>query len=623
MAHRPLKRAEIRLLEISPRRAEDGPAEADDVECSFVYAGLEQEPVFEALSYVWGGESREGSIVLDGRPFPVTRSLHHALSHLRLPADKRVVWADAVCINQDDLAERAEQVALMRRIYRSARSVTVYLGEPWDGHRLATDFFRAAADLPDHHYEPSLEPHLSVRGHDANSALLRQNLIRFLALPWWRRSWTVQEYALAREVNFQCGDTVLEGRVVQDAYSNLRSHEYTCCWDSPAVARDATFGVCLLHAFFRMDATELAREASGGHNHVPGPECATPIKFSQSTETPEQQAAYTISRSPLTFLGALDTFRERECRDPRDKIYGITGLYFADGVAEFFKKPDYRTRVEDLYTTLAHTMIRETGTLDVVARARGYRESALDLPSFVPDWSVSHPVEVDRLARLHEYDASGGRRADWTAAGPKTARTRAVLLDRIRGCAEHHQSDTSLGATLQNWAALGGLRFADGDFDKKTGVFDRSVPFWRTLCGNMIRFRVGSKLVSQTLDVAEPRGRAEDVVYDAFLGWYAWATKRPDALHTPEIADFLSLFETMNTGRRFASTETGRYGMVPAMTRGGDVVVVMPGGQAPFVLRPVENGTYELVGEAYFYGLMTGEGFHGVADADLQTVLLV
>jgi len=626
MTYRPLGPAEIRLLDILPAlhsSQDNGPAGGDGIQCAFIHAKLDENTEYEALSYVWGSGTKDKVISVSGQRFAVTTQLHNALSRLRLARDSRVFWADAVCINQDDLAERGEQVALMRRIYRSATSVTVYLGDPWEGYLLALDFFRAAAEKPDHHYEPSLEPHLRVHGHDSASPLLKQNLIRFLSLPWWRRSWTVQEYALARRVTFQCGDTVLQADVVQNAYSNLRSHERTCCWDSPTVSQDATFGVCLLNAFMRMDASELARDFAGGHQPPPpAPELMTKIKFSQTWDTTEQQAAYTIGDSPPEFLEALDNFRVRECSDCRDKIYGITGLYFSDNVAEFFKQPDYRVKVEDLYTTLVHTMVRETGKLDILARARGYREPVLYLPSFVPDWSVSHPIEVDRFARLLDYDACGGRRAVWSPVEPNMARTKAVFVDKIRCCAEHHRTDANLDMALCAWAELAGLGFADHDYDARTGIFDKSAVFWRTLCGNVVRFRVKSTLQSQVLDVAEPRDRAEDAAYHAFLSWYAWATKRPTALHTPEVADFLVLFEMMNTGRRFASTERGRYGMVPVKAQEGDVVAVMPGGRSPFVLHRGKGGAYEIVGDAFFQGLMMGEGFHGVKDSDLEDVLL-
>ena len=84
---------------------------------------------FEALSYTWDPSLR-------GYPFPtedgivqITLSLKIALQRLRLANKHRILWADGICINQDDLSEREEQVRLMGDIYRTARRTVVFLGE--------------------------------------------------------------------------------------------------------------------------------------------------------------------------------------------------------------------------------------------------------------------------------------------------------------------------------------------------------------------------------------------------------------------------------------------------------------------------------------------------------------
>lgn len=40
-----------------------------------------------------------------------------------------MIWADAVCINQEDPLEQGHQVALMRDIYLLAKQVVVDFGE--------------------------------------------------------------------------------------------------------------------------------------------------------------------------------------------------------------------------------------------------------------------------------------------------------------------------------------------------------------------------------------------------------------------------------------------------------------------------------------------------------------
>jgi hypothetical protein len=43
-----------------------------------------------------------------------------------------MVWADQICINQDDSDERAEQVKFMNSIYHHANRVLVWLGQDED-----------------------------------------------------------------------------------------------------------------------------------------------------------------------------------------------------------------------------------------------------------------------------------------------------------------------------------------------------------------------------------------------------------------------------------------------------------------------------------------------------------
>ena len=59
--------------------------------------------------------------------------------------------------------------------------------------------------------------------------------------------------------------------------------------------------------------------------------------------------------------------------------------------------------------------------------------------------------------------------------------------------------------------------------------------------------------------------------------------------------------------RRLVVTEKGCLGLTGEHVRNGDVVVILMGGQVPFVLRLVQQQHYVLVGEAYIDGVMDGE----------------
>ena len=87
--------------------------------------------LYEALSYTWGAASEGRSIVLNGScTLPITDNLFRALRRLRWPLKWRLLWVDAICINEEDVRERSAQIAIMREIYQRAKAVIVWLGEP-------------------------------------------------------------------------------------------------------------------------------------------------------------------------------------------------------------------------------------------------------------------------------------------------------------------------------------------------------------------------------------------------------------------------------------------------------------------------------------------------------------
>ncbi|TGO46396.1 hypothetical protein BCON_0328g00120 [Botryotinia convoluta] len=129
----PLEPNNIRLLRILPNENEEA-----DINCTiFVYPlhdsgrGTHR---YEALSYVWGDTDNCRSICVNGHSLTVRANLHIALSRLRDPALERIIWIDAICINQEDLNERGSQVQLMAKVYSKASQVIIWLGEEADNN---------------------------------------------------------------------------------------------------------------------------------------------------------------------------------------------------------------------------------------------------------------------------------------------------------------------------------------------------------------------------------------------------------------------------------------------------------------------------------------------------------
>jgi hypothetical protein len=86
---------------------------------------------FSALSYCWGDANDKVTIVCNQGLLHITRSLYVALEALRDRASRRplYVWADGICINQQEEREQETQIPLMTELYNRAAQVVVWLGE--------------------------------------------------------------------------------------------------------------------------------------------------------------------------------------------------------------------------------------------------------------------------------------------------------------------------------------------------------------------------------------------------------------------------------------------------------------------------------------------------------------
>ncbi|KAE9369769.1 HET-domain-containing protein [Stipitochalara longipes BDJ] len=101
---------EIRLLWLAPCSANNR------ITCTTIHVRLSSKPRYEALSYEWGLKETK-TISLNGEDYSIRTNLFNALSNLWLKGQPRILWVDAICINQDNVRERNHQVSQMRCIY--------------------------------------------------------------------------------------------------------------------------------------------------------------------------------------------------------------------------------------------------------------------------------------------------------------------------------------------------------------------------------------------------------------------------------------------------------------------------------------------------------------------------
>lgn len=129
--HEPLPSSRsIRLISLAPSIKFTQP-----IQCEIIVLelqGPEAKVPYEALSYVWGSPTGTIPIRCQGQELLVTPNCHDALRHLRLRFSRRILWIDAICIDQGDddhaIRERNAQVQMMGDIYESASRVLIWLG---------------------------------------------------------------------------------------------------------------------------------------------------------------------------------------------------------------------------------------------------------------------------------------------------------------------------------------------------------------------------------------------------------------------------------------------------------------------------------------------------------------
>jgi hypothetical protein len=114
-----IQERQIRLVLLDGSKSWDEP-----ITCGLHVVSLSTKPEYKALSYVWGDAEDKLPILVCGEELMVTRNLEAGLRHMRFHGHQ-TLWIDAICINQDDLDERREQVGIMKDIYATTPSVLV------------------------------------------------------------------------------------------------------------------------------------------------------------------------------------------------------------------------------------------------------------------------------------------------------------------------------------------------------------------------------------------------------------------------------------------------------------------------------------------------------------------
>ncbi|KAI8292791.1 Heterokaryon incompatibility protein 6, OR allele [Colletotrichum sp. SAR11_240] len=326
---------------------------------------------FLALSYVWGPPTPVQHIFLNGHQFPVGPNLFQALLHLR--PNERIrqgfkLWIDAICINQEDIAERSAQVGRMRDIYAAAWQVIIWLGPEADDSELgmsALSWISARNRTPspyDGFYRESTKidarPLFIIWGTFKSplKKTVYKALFSLLSRPYWQRMWILQEVAMARpDAPVVCGKSCLPWRDIHEAATFISNDETRFGRELVGSTRPRILDSWSFE--FARDRVVQERDWSSERmwNLLTD---MTKVQENQKEIAPEED-----KRHPFEILQPLVLARDAKITEEKDRVYGILGIRaIADRVDI---TPNYKLSMETIYRDFTAQLLSK-GNLEIL-----------------------------------------------------------------------------------------------------------------------------------------------------------------------------------------------------------------------------------------------------------------
>ncbi|KAK4506893.1 hypothetical protein PRZ48_000626 [Zasmidium cellare] len=583
----------VRLFNIAPSAFLDDP-----IAGVLEHFELFQIPPFEALSYVWGDSTDLLPIQVNERPMHITAALHAALRRLRKPDQSRSLWIDSICINQSDNKEKGRQVGIMGDIYTAAERTLSWVGEHENASHVMGDRLRARAkrrddsdydrpdtsyvleDVPDHVSDPPDECGEDHVNSDCSTNDLVDPIDAFMRRPYFYRTWVLQEIALSQSAVILCGP---------DAYS------FEDVADMPGYGYEEES----FHPFRgRRGASQLQGIQALARSNNPRREIHSAIRVS----------------------------RYCAASDPKDKVYGIFGLLNQQPLPVDYERP-----VEDIYRDFTKAIIAKEGNIKVL-HWLGTARSSLSrlLPSWVPDWSTSAPTGC--LPRsisggaypsgtpLRHTDSLRFSGNDMILHGKAFATIEAVgEVPAVES--GYEPGSTKFFDVLRSWEACAlptvAERGIDGleAFATTLNAQDQYCPGQRSLLSDYIIWSLnfGHRFLRTALPQLFEK---VELMMAALPDFY---NKDHMKLTYPRYAEKI---EYVCYGRRFFVTTDGTMGLAPPRAQAGDSLVLFPGGIYPFVVRPLDGGKHELIGDCFLEGLDIKDLFREGSEIPIEEFVL-
>jgi Heterokaryon incompatibility protein (HET) len=525
-------------------------------------------PDYEAVSYTWGDPNNFSEINCNGQPLIVPKSAETVLRGLRLEDKTRVLWIDAICINQLDRREREEQVAIMGDVYKYAKRTLVWLGQDDDGFAETVDSMQDVLSEMREKTDglkqlKSLIYSESGLVHNASQSQLgRQlgNLVKLYNHPWFSRLWVVQEVALSKEC------VCIFGR-----------HEIP--WIE--VARTAVWMQYVIpqqHGTSRMDCA--------------GIDNATVMwQYSE-----REYGLYGPGQARKLSLGnLLANSRHFKTSDARDKVYGLLALTTWSMSGRQLPPeitPDYRKSFMEVYRDATRLAIQEKQNLHILRYVLASEVEALNerrgFPSWVPRWdkraSACHARPLPKV-----FSAGQGRKMVLLhGSDPNCLELHGSLFDQVTKV-----SDIIDDICLRN-DGVNRLVSSLYDLTQRPGTYPTGESVLEAITLTLIAHTINKHVVDKNVLCTQATA-LDPTIITTLIGSEDLKAQYTDA----------RLEACLN--RRFFITDRGYFGLGPQNMQRNDVVSVLFGGRTPYVLRPW-GASHLFLGECYVHGIMFSEG---------------
>ena len=576
------------------------------------------------------------------------------------------MWADALCLNQKDDHEKAQQVPRMMKIYQRARAVPIWIGREDDSSReimlmlksmtcddyiqehkplsdrliplledenrlLMPNFFRneylaacsmavIAAQLDVTPEEMSRYPRERLlqilhRGSDQ----LQASYDAFFGRAYWRRMWIIQEVAVARKARVFCGDSHIDWEDLSLLILVLGDGKYGC-----------------------NSLSDIG---------------------SSNVKVIQQLIDQVRNRTPIGLLTALQRSYGFEAGRAQDCIYALHGLAWDSD--HYIHHDTVSYSKEFTINRIMFEMTRhwvERGCLDIICLqpAVGNDNS---LPSWLPKWlHAGRSSSTDRLvdflerrtplALLSEYGrfhaTAGSRSSQYQFLDQnRILLVRGAHVDTIDGLSRACESDADDPSLRRVWDSryqapesvqrmkeirshlyhtimMHKPQIASGITDQTLNLDVLWSEDMESLCkeeelttmlewlNDLLTFHIYGRQLQQwllTRNVRKDyRNRAKLMV------WNQLVTESQDKVYKDDHNEGVAgaFCKVFRDGRRLMTTRRGRVGWAHPSARPGDRIYLLEGCNLPVILAPC-NEPFEqyltciLIGDAYVYGIMNGE----------------